>query len=168
PFAVVTLAHLTGKQTKNQPAERFRQKMRITRMLYERGFSRQQIIDLFRFIDWVLSLPEELDNQFWTDLSNFEENKKMPYITSVERIGEERGRLLGIQIGEQRGIQIGLQKGEQKGQANILTRLLQRRFGPLPDWAQEQISKADSKSLEEWSIQILDAHSLDEVFASRP
>ncbi|NGZ07720.1 MAG: hypothetical protein G8237_15375, partial [Magnetococcales bacterium] len=39
PFAVVTLAHLTGKQTKNQPAERFRQKMRITRMLYERGFS---------------------------------------------------------------------------------------------------------------------------------
>ncbi|NGZ07526.1 MAG: DUF4351 domain-containing protein, partial [Magnetococcales bacterium] len=118
----------------------------------------------------VLSLPEELDNQFWTDLSNFEENRKMPYITSVERIGEERGRLMGIQIGEQRGIQIGEQRGiqigEQRGEAKVLTRLLQRRFGPLPDWAQEQISQADSRLLEAWSIQILDAQTLDEVFAS--
>ncbi|MEO5369680.1 MAG: hypothetical protein H7833_06340 [Magnetococcus sp. DMHC-1] len=84
PFAIVTLVHLTGKQTKSQPAERFQQKKRITRMLYERGFNRQQIVDLFRFIDWVLSLPEELDNQFWVNLSHFEENKKMPYITSCE------------------------------------------------------------------------------------
>ncbi|MBF0614317.1 MAG: DUF4351 domain-containing protein [Magnetococcales bacterium] len=61
----------------------------------------------------------------------------------------------------------GQQKGEQIGEAKILTRLLQRRFGPLPDWAQEQISKADSGLLETWSIQIFDAQSLEEVFTTR-
>ena len=87
---------------------------------YPLGFSRQKIIDLYRFIDWVLSLPSELDEQFWEELSNFEENQEMPYITSVERIGEERGIL------------IGERSGEKKGEAKILARLLQRRFGDLP------------------------------------
>ncbi|MBF0110659.1 MAG: DUF4351 domain-containing protein [Magnetococcales bacterium] len=144
PFAIVILAHLTGKQTKNQPAERFQQKMRITRMLYERGFSRQQIVDLFRFIDWVLSLPEELDNQFWTNLSNFEENKEMPYITSVERIG--------------------MRKGEQKGKAEMLLKQLQARFGLVPESLQERVESADLKDIDAWAIKIFQADSLQAVF----
>ncbi|MEO5347450.1 MAG: DUF4351 domain-containing protein [Magnetococcus sp. YQC-9] len=145
PFAIVTLAHLTGKQTRNQPEKRYQEKQRITRSLYQRGFSRQKIIDLYRFIDWVLSLPEKADNRFWEELSNFEENKKMPYITSVERIG--------------------MRKGEQIGEAKMLRRLLQRRFGELPTWASEKLAKAESPSLEEWGLRILDAQSLDAVFA---
>ncbi len=97
----------------------------------------------------------------------------MPYITSVERIGEERGRLIGIQIGEQKGIQIGEQKGiqigeqrgRQVGEAAMLTRQLQRRFGIVPEWASEKIAKADLSSLEAWSLRIFDAQSLDEVFS---
>ncbi|MEO5376206.1 MAG: hypothetical protein H7832_00245 [Magnetococcus sp. DMHC-6] len=174
PFAIVTLVHLTGKQTKNQPAERFQQKMRITRMLYERGFSRQQIVDLFRFIDWVLSLPEELDNQFWVNLSNFEENKKMPYITSVERIGHKRGveegMLAGIQIGEQKGIQIGEQKGRQEGRqeeaASMLLKQIRRKFGQTPDWVTTKVTSANLELIEVWSDNFVFAHSVDEVFAS--
>ncbi|NGZ07134.1 MAG: DUF4351 domain-containing protein [Magnetococcales bacterium] len=167
PFAIVTLAHLTGKQTKNQPKERFQQKVRITRMLYERGFSRQRIVDLFRFIDWLLSLPEELDNQFWAILSDFEENKKMPYITSVERIGHKRGKEEGIVAGIQLGKEKGIEIGEQQGEAKLLTRQLQRRFGSLPDWANEKITKAKSSELEEWSLRLMDApNSLEEVFAN--
>ncbi|MBF0191599.1 MAG: cytosolic protein [Magnetococcales bacterium] len=154
PFAIVTLAHLTGKQTRNQPTERFQQKMRITRMLYERGFSRQQIVNLFRFIDWVLNLPEELDNQFWTNLSNFEENKKMPYITSVERIGEERGRLMGIQI------------GRQEEAASMLLKLIRRKFGATPDWVTEKVKLANLELIETWSDNFVFANSVDDVFAS--
>ncbi|MBF0415816.1 MAG: DUF4351 domain-containing protein [Magnetococcales bacterium] len=157
PFAIVTLAHLRAKQTKNLPDERYQAKQHITRSLYRRGFSRQKVIDLYRFIDWVLSLPAEADDRFWGELSNFEENQKMPYITSVERIGEERGRLIGIQIGEQ--------KGRQVGEAAMLTRQLQRRFGIVPEWASEKIAKADLSSLEAWSLRIFDAQSLDEVFS---
>ena len=153
PFAIVTLAHLRAKQTKNQPMERYQEKWHIARGLYRRGFSRQKIIDLYRFIDWVLSLPSELDEQFWEELSNFEENQEMPYITSVERIGEERGIL------------IGERSGEKKGEAKILTRQLQRRFGNLPTWASDKIAKAEPVALEEWSLRILDATTLEGVLA---
>ncbi|MBF0296263.1 MAG: DUF4351 domain-containing protein [Magnetococcales bacterium] len=59
------------------------------------------------------------------------------------------------------------QIGEQKGEAKILTRLLQRRFGAIPDWAGEKIAKATPQSLEEWSLRFVDAQSLDEIFADR-
>ncbi|MBF0192766.1 MAG: DUF4351 domain-containing protein [Magnetococcales bacterium] len=57
-------------------------------------------------------------------------------------------------------------EGRQEGEAKILTRLLQRRFGSLPDWANEKITKAKSSDLEEWSLRLMDApNSLEEVFA---
>ncbi|NGZ05184.1 MAG: Rpn family recombination-promoting nuclease/putative transposase [Magnetococcales bacterium] len=70
----------------------------------------------------------------------------------------------GLIEGKRAGEQIGLQKGEQIGQINLLTRLLQRRFGSLPDWVQDNLSKADSRSLEQWSLQFVDASSLEEIF----
>ncbi|MEO5328425.1 MAG: hypothetical protein H7829_09285 [Magnetococcus sp. THC-1_WYH] len=62
------------------------------------------------------------------------------------------------------GEQDGKRDGEKKGKAEMLTHLLQRRFGDLPTWAYESLSKADLSSLEEWSLRIFDARSLDEVF----
>ncbi|MBF0144796.1 MAG: DUF4351 domain-containing protein [Magnetococcales bacterium] len=48
-----------------------------------------------------------------------------------------------------------------------MTRQLQRRFGTIPDWASEKVSKADLSSLEDWSLRIFDAQSLDEVFSDK-
>ncbi|MEO5347967.1 MAG: DUF4351 domain-containing protein [Magnetococcus sp. YQC-9] len=87
-------------------------------------------------------------------------NQKMLFITSVERIGMEKGRLIGIQIGEQRG----RLEGRQEGEAKMLTRQLQRRFGVVPDWVNEMIAKADLSSLEEWGVRLLDAKFLEDVF----
>ncbi len=56
---------------------------------------------------------------------------------------------------------------ERKTEAKMLTGLLQRRFGIVPDWAREKIAKAKSSSLEEWSLRIFDAQSLDDVFADK-
>lgn len=54
---------------------------------------------------------------------------------------------------------------EKKSEARVLTRQLQRRFGELPTWAQEKIAKADLSALEKWSLQFVEAQSLEEVFA---
>ena len=59
----------------------------------------------------------------------------------------------------------GRQEGEQKGKAEMLTHLLQRRFGDLPSWASEKIAKAEPPVLEEWSLRILDAPTLESVLA---
>jgi len=38
---------------------------------------------LFKFIDWVMRLPEELENSFWQKVIQYEEEKKMPYRTHL-------------------------------------------------------------------------------------
>ncbi|MBF0614776.1 MAG: DUF4351 domain-containing protein, partial [Magnetococcales bacterium] len=124
------------------------------------------IIDLFRFIDWVLNLPTRLDELFWNNLSNFEENKAMPYITSVERIGHKRGveegMLAGMELGEQRG----RQEGRQEEAASMLLKLMRRKFGQMPDQVLEQVRSANLEQIEVWSDNFVFANSVDEVFAS--
>jgi len=70
---------------------------------------------------------------------------------------KQQGRLEGEQLGEQRG--------RQSGKAALLLRLLERRFGVLPDWARDRVLAADTDMMEEWGLRVLDAASLDEVFA---
>ncbi|MEO5329362.1 MAG: DUF4351 domain-containing protein, partial [Magnetococcus sp. THC-1_WYH] len=65
------------------------------------------------------------------------------------------------------GEQVGEQRGEKRGEAKILTRQLKRRFGTVPDWACEKIAKAELPSLENWSLRIFDAQSLDDVFSDK-
>ncbi len=72
--------------------------------LYEKGYEREDVINLFGFIDWVMSLPEELEQQFWQEVIQYEEERRMPYITSVERIGIQKG----IRQGLLEGIKLGL------------------------------------------------------------
>ena len=61
----------------------------------------------------------------------------------------------------------GHRDGERDGEAKVLARLLLRRFGSIPDWASEKVSKADLSSLEEWSLRFVDAQSLDDVFSDK-
>ncbi|MEO5372338.1 MAG: DUF4351 domain-containing protein [Magnetococcus sp. DMHC-1] len=157
PFSIVTLAHLHAKKTRNRPEDRYQMKLTLVRSLYKRGFSRQQVIDIFRFIDWVLRLPEEIDKRFRHEMLNFEENQKMPYISSVERIGME--------IGRQEGHQDGLKEGLKEGAAVVFLRLLQRRFGPPSAVIHDTVKSADLASLELWSDKIFDAGSIEEIFA---
>ena len=63
------------------------------------------------------------------------------------------------------GRQEGEQMGRRAGEAALLLRLLERRFGPLPDWAKDRIASADTVSLEEWGFRVLDAGSLEIVLA---
>ena len=58
PFAVVVQAHLA---TRADPSRRLASKLGLTRRLYRRGWGKEDILKLYRFIDWVLTLPEELE-----------------------------------------------------------------------------------------------------------
>lgn len=64
PFAVVVRAHLAALATRRDVSGRFGPKLALVRELYERGYTREQVIGLFRFIDWVMRLPREQDQAF--------------------------------------------------------------------------------------------------------
>ena len=53
--------------------------------------SKQDVGALFRIIDWMMDLPKVVTQQFWQELEQYEKEKQVPYITSVERLGMERG-----------------------------------------------------------------------------
>ncbi len=108
PFALLVLAHLKTQQTRGNPENRRVWKMRIVRRLYVMGLPRQVIQDMFRVIDWMMELPKGLSESFWIEMQAFEKEKKMPYVTSVERIGMEKGLLEGQKVGEVIGLQKAL------------------------------------------------------------
>ncbi|MBD2771627.1 Rpn family recombination-promoting nuclease/putative transposase [Iningainema tapete] len=91
PFATVVMAHLKAIETRDNRSERKQWKLALVRRLYEQGFEREDVLNLFQFIDWMMSLPLELEREFWQEFSNFEESRRMRYITSVERIGIQKG-----------------------------------------------------------------------------
>ncbi len=85
PFAIITTAHLKTKATKNDPQARYSWKWTITTALYEKGFSAKDILNIYRLVDWLMMMPEDLTKRFTQDLINYEEEKKMPYVMSADK-----------------------------------------------------------------------------------
>ncbi len=138
PFALVVMAHLKTKATRGEKMSRLRWKVQLIRQLYERGYERQQVLELLRFIDWVLKLPEELADRFRAEVRDLEEELEVRYVTSIERLTR----------------------------IEILERLLKCRFKELPAWARSRLEKASVPELDRWTERILDAKRLDDVFAT--
>ncbi|MBF0603183.1 MAG: Rpn family recombination-promoting nuclease/putative transposase [Nitrospirae bacterium] len=103
------------------------------------------------------------------DVLQLPETERKAYERYQEELHDQASFVLSTYgAGKWEGRQEGEQIGEQRGEAKILTRQLQRRFGDLPAWANEKIAKAESHLLEEWSLRIFDALSLDDVFSDKP
>jgi len=120
PFATITMAHLKAQETRQDSSARLEWKLSLLKRLYERGLQREDILALFRFIDWVLALPEDLSRRFEEALVSYEQEKNMPYVTSVERIGIEKG------------IEQGIEQGILRAEREDLIEVLDARFGQLP------------------------------------
>jgi hypothetical protein len=72
-------------------------------------------------IDWLLRLPEDLDDDLWQQVRQIEEERQMTYISSVERIGMRKGL--------EQGLQQGLQQGRVEGMLDGLAVALEVKFG---------------------------------------
>jgi len=46
--------------------------------MYDRGYDRGTVLELFRVIDWMIQLPAEAEAAFRKDLYAFETSKQMP------------------------------------------------------------------------------------------
>lgn len=98
PFAVVVLAHLKARETRRSPAERYAWKVRLVKGLYDRGMDAEDVRRLFRFIDWVMELPEPLEALFKGDNDALQQEKLMPFMDIYERTGMQKGLLQGIEV----------------------------------------------------------------------
>lgn len=56
------------------------------------------------------------------------------------------------------------QEGARDGVARVLEQQLVTRYGPLPDVIRQQLANADLEQLERWSVALLAAPRLEDVF----
>jgi len=51
----------------------------------------------------------------------------------------------------------------KKGELIILRRVIEKRFGPIPAWAEERLASRSATELEDLSLRVLDAKSLEDL-----
>ncbi|GCL37154.1 hypothetical protein SR1949_22610 [Sphaerospermopsis reniformis] len=138
-FAILVMAHLKTKTTTNKLADREQWKWTLIRSLYERGFSRYDIENLFRFIDKMMSLTKELQQKLLTKITEYEKEREMPFLTPTEELFIARTRQQDI------------------------SKLLQVKFGDVPEILSKNIQNIDDlTALEELLISTMTITSLEE------
>nr|WP_242479251.1 hypothetical protein [Lamprobacter modestohalophilus] len=147
-FALVVMAQIRAKITKD--AKQLKGwKFHLIRLMYERGYERALILELFRLIDWMIRLPEALEADFRQELYTYEEQQRMPYVTTVEQAGIDKGIKQGVKLGE----------------ATLLLAQLDEKFGPeTVDAYRERITAAEPEQLLQWSKRILSAETPETIF----
>lgn len=156
----------------------------------ENSSSREEIINVIsNLIEW-LSTPEQsrLRRSFSIWINRVlqpldRQEQKTPEINDLieiktmlaERIpqwiqeGEARGKVIGETIGEAigeaRGKVIGETIGEARGEAKTLLKLLNLKFGMLPDRVEKQVNSADKTQLDSWVEHVLTTDSIDDMFS---
>jgi len=139
PFAVMIMAHLKTKATQGQPQQRQQWKWHLIRRLFERGYDKDDIRQLFRLVDWMMTLPDELQHRFEHQVTQYQEERNMPLLSHMELRAEKRGE----QRGEQRGLVLG---SLQTARESVLDNL-DARFGEIPPALVETISVIEDLSL---------------------
>lgn len=114
-----------------------------------------------------MGLPEELEQMLWFKIEAIEENNKMQYVTSVERMAIARGLEKGMEQGLEQGIEKGREVGILEGERKTLRRQLLRRFKVIPDWAEDRILHGADAELEQWLDNMLDATTVESVFGEQ-
>ena len=131
PFAIIVMAHLKTKSTTGNLRKREQEKWNLVRSLYEKHYQKNEIVKLFKLIDLMMTLPEELQESLEQKITNYEEERKMPLLSNMELRAIERGK----KQGKQEGI-------KQTLKDNIM-QILQKRFTNVSSEVSEAINSID-------------------------
>ncbi|MGG6264333.1 hypothetical protein ACQ4M3_00355 [Leptolyngbya sp. AN03gr2] len=126
PFARVVYAHLQTQATVGNAEERLLWKLQLVQGMQGLGYSEDTILELYRFIDLMMTLPPELDRAFDAEIRRFGAENAMPYLTTIERFAQMRA------------------------QQRSIAQVLEARFGPVPSMIIERLEQvSDSERLDQ-------------------
>jgi hypothetical protein len=143
-FALFVLAHLSSRQTRHDPEERARAKLRLLLLLVERQLDAGEMHQWYRYLDWLLDLPPEHDKKVTDEVRKVTEGKPMPFIPYFERVAREEGL--------------------REGRYLAIERRMSKKFGAEGLALMQGIRQvSDSERLEEILDAVVMATTLDEV-----
>ena len=150
-FSLLILAFLGAVEKGETIDEKILFKVSLIKELYKRGYDREKILQLYKFIDWIFVLPKEATDRFHEEIKKYEEEKKMTYITTAEKIGIKKG------------IEIGIQQGSLLKAQEMLQTTLTIKFGDVPEDIMTRIKKInDLDKIKELFEIAIKTDSLDE------
>jgi hypothetical protein len=123
PFAIVVMAHVKSQQTRHNMDERLAWKLHIARLLYRSNTPKATILELMRFLDWLITLPEGLQEQFKTTAYE-QEHTAMPYYADFELKAMNKGYSQGISQGFHESIMTILER-KFPGMASVFAPLVE-------------------------------------------
>jgi predicted transposase YdaD len=108
----------------------------------------------------------------WLEPAVKEEVEKMPIVIDIMenqiigpaiRKGLEMGREEGREKGREEGRQEGREEGLAEGEQRLLRRQIEKRFGPISDWAIAKLASLPIAEIEVLGEGIFDAPSLESL-----
>lgn len=148
PFNIIVKSYLKTLDTMGDRQERFSWKKSFLIDLYNSGMIRETIIAVYKFIDWIMELPEELEEKILDEIYQLQEEKKMSVLTTAEK----------------RGLKQGIEQGTRQGIYQTIADILEIKFGAEALELMEKIRKiSDIKILNNIRIELKKAETLVEA-----
>ncbi|SHG84769.1 protein of unknown function [Pollutimonas bauzanensis] len=112
---------------------------------------------------WIACLLHNLDEAVMNEITHPPVKEALAHLETM--YSDEELRLMA-QRREQALVDYedGLDYARHEGQIQLLTRLLERKFGPVPRHYQTQLSRSSADQLQDWSLNVLDAQRIEDVF----
>ncbi len=152
PFALIAIAHL----------DLMRQRVKVDPVAWKRAyflralrlkgkFSAKDAATILAFIDWLMRLPPNLDNQLKKSINESMKEAGMEWTGGIHG----NIRILALEEGRQEGI--------DQGRREMLTHLLKIRFGGIPETFAGQIEHASAETITSWFERALVAKEPSEL-----
>ncbi|MDF1811607.1 MAG: DUF4351 domain-containing protein [Verrucomicrobiales bacterium] len=143
---MVARAQIEALRTSSDAEARYEAKKQLIRMLYEHKYERDEVLEILRYLDWMMHLSEDLERRLREELKAIK-SERFPemteYITSWERFAKEEGK--------------------EEGKAEMVLRLLQKSCGELSESQQKRVSALAGDQLERLFDAALAFTSLDDL-----
>ena len=155
PFARFVVAHLKTLETQGDYETRMQWKLRILQGLYDMSLTEQEIGQLLHDFDWLLALPADMEIAYYSEMTEFEEKREMPHLSTPERIGLKKGL--------QQGREEGREEGREAGRKELLLSQCAVKFGPLAADTIARINELTPEQFDRTAAAILNAVLLEDL-----
>ena len=149
PFAIITLAHLKTLSTQRNDESRFEWKIRILDYLIEQDRPEDQLTDLARCLDLMMTVPKPMQDEFDRIFRRRVEERKMPtrFLMNIERKAIREGKKEGKREGKKEGVKEGQEEGKLSEARSAVLDVLDARFDQYADALADSIKRVDNPAL---------------------
>jgi len=96
PFAMVVLAGLYSLKSKNEEQKKYKFKIKLLRLLLNKGYKNDKVYNIFEFLDGILFLPTDLEIKFQENIEEITGGDDMGVskeMTNLYQAGMEKNKI---------------------------------------------------------------------------